>query len=535
MIAYRARTTLVSASGTSDSLSIPSTAQYGDTILAGILVAGGTGITITPPTDWELVLRTDSTTVISLAVYRHRYLSASVTPVVFTITSAAALATLIVAGGADQITVIDVSGGQANASSANCVAPAVVTTKTDAQIFGFFGAATGAVTATPPSGWTERADFAGAALGLSVADVRQGTLGSSGTKTAVLSGAAVNIGVLVALAPSALNTPTEVRDDGNWSLAGWESRFDTEAKMSAYVERQTQRANAEMENDLPEGFYAANVQSAPWQTLLYHAELSRTQAFLLTAASTIAESADDNNPNPFFGTASALRGAAQARQIEYDQVLDRARREEDTSLASAPPTTRAGFRAVLRRRLGDPQGVRYTNEQMNDACWMAFLEYNGKYPKQVTATIAAVTDQREYSLSSYTGLRTIYRVEYPSGSDPPTYLDPRGVTDPEGFWGGEFFHVLGGTDPTTLVIGQKPTTGQSIAIRYKADHVYPTSDATTWTIPAHDVNELVEFGEQYLLRTRPRIGIADVPGPREVDQSREAFLRAALDRENKGS
>lgn len=535
MIAYRAKTTLVSATGTSLSLAIPTGAEYGDTILAGLLVAGGTGITITPPTDWELVLRTDSTTVISVAVYRHRYLTASVTPVVFTITSAAALACLVVAGGADQVSVIDVSGGQANASSANCVAPSVVTTKTDAQLFGFFAAATGTPTATPPSGWVERLDIQGAALGLSVADVKQGTFGASGTKTAVLSTAAVNIGVLVALAPSALNTPSEVRDDGNWSIAGWESRFTTEAQMNAFIERQTQRANAEMENDLPEGFYAAKVLSAPWITLLTHAEMQRVQALILTAAAAVAEASDDNNPNPFFGTATSLRTASQGRQFEYDAILDRARREEDTSLADAPPTTRAGFRAIMRRRLGDPQGVRYTNAQLNDACWVAFSEYNRKYPRVATATIPAVADQREYPLAAYPNLRSIRRVEYPMSQDPPAYLDPRSVDDPEGFWGQAYFHLLGGTEPTTLVIGQKPTTGESIGIRYAADHLYPTSDATTWTIPSHDADLLIQFGEQYLLRTRPRIAIADVPLPGTADDAREAFLRTALERENRES
>jgi hypothetical protein len=534
MIAYRAKTTLVSASGTSLSLAIP-TAEYGDALLMAILVAGGTGITITPPADWELVLRTDSTTVISVAVYRHRYLSGSTTPVVFTITSAAALAALTAWGGVDQISAVDVSGGQANASSANCVAPSVTTTKTDAQLVGLFAAATTARTATPPSGWTERLDIQGAALGFSLADVRQGTLGASGTKTATLSGAEVNIGTLVALAPSAINTPTEVRDDGNWSLAGWESRFASEAAMSAFVERQIHRANAELENELPDGFYPANLLTAPWLTLFQHAELHRTQSLLLTAAAAVAEASDDNSPNPFFGSASALLTAAGARLGEYQAVIERARREEDETLAAAPPTTRAGFRAVMRRRLNDPQGVRYTNDQLNDACWMAFTAYNRQYPRQATATIAAVTDQREYALASYTGFRKATRVEYPTGEEPASYLDPRAPDDPEGFWGERFYHVLGGTSPATLVIGEKPTTGESIGLTYEADHTYPTADGTTWTIPAHDAGWLVDFGEQYLMRGRPRIATQDVPPPGAVESAREAFLRAALDRENRGS
>ena len=162
MVTPRAVRTLVSASGTSLSLAIPTGAKYGDTLLAAVHVAGGTGITITPPSDWELVLRTDDTTTASIAVYRHRYTSASVSPFVWTITSAAALVILSAYGGADQVVAVDVSGGQANASSSSATAPSVTTTKTDGELVGFWGASASARTSTPPSGWVERADVQGA-------------------------------------------------------------------------------------------------------------------------------------------------------------------------------------------------------------------------------------------------------------------------------------------------------------------------------------------------------------------------------------
>jgi hypothetical protein len=321
MVTYRPTyTSIAQSSGTTLTLTKPADVEAGDWLLAGLQVAGGTGVTITPHSDWELVRRQDDSTDESLAVYRHRVTASSPASWAFTLTSAAVVAVVIAYGGADQFESVDVSASQANASATSCVAPAATSTKTDALIVGFFGAATGARTATPPTGMTERADVQGAALALSVADVKQRTLGSSGTKTATLSGASKNIGMLIALCPAALNTPSDALDEGNWSLAGWQTRFTTAAALSAFVERQIQFAAADLWTGLPDGFYPARVTRSPWLSLLTKAEMHLTQALLLECAAAITETSDDDAPAPFFGTADAIRKAAQSKRDEADRL-----------------------------------------------------------------------------------------------------------------------------------------------------------------------------------------------------------------------
>jgi hypothetical protein len=324
MIAYRDNSSTAQSSGTTLTLTAPEDVEIGDLLLAAVQVAGGTGITITPPSGWDLVLRTDQTTTQSLAVYRHRYTAESEASWGWTLTSAAAVGVLVALGGVDHVSPVDVSGGQANASSTSAVAPSVTTTRTNAQLVALFAAATGAVAATPPSGMTERVDTAGAALALSVAEARQGTLGASGTKTATLSSAAANIGMLVALCPSALNTPSEARDEGNWSYAGWQNRFTTEAQMSAFVERMLQRANTELRQAVGRDFYTGQVLQEPWLALFAEAEMAYAQACLLRAAEAIARTGDDNAPAPFFGSTREIAQAGATMLAVYERLVRRA-------------------------------------------------------------------------------------------------------------------------------------------------------------------------------------------------------------------
>jgi hypothetical protein len=320
-IAFRAVTTLAQAAATTVTLTVPTGVVAGDLLLAVLHVGGGTGTTITPPTGWELVLRTNDGTSEATAVYRRRYLADTPASHSWTITAAACVAALLAYGGADQVTPIDAAAGQANASSTSATAPSVTTTKSSALLVGIWGAATGAPTATLPAGFTERFDLAGAALALSGADQVQGTLGASGTKVATLSGASVNIGTLLALAPSALNTPTAVRDEGNWRLDGWSPRVASEAAMDALVEGLIQRANVQVRLRVGAAFYAANVLADPYSGLLKEAEMHLTQALLLDAAAQITEAGDDNNPAPFLGTGEDLRALADARRAQAEEIF----------------------------------------------------------------------------------------------------------------------------------------------------------------------------------------------------------------------
>jgi hypothetical protein len=65
----------------------------------------------------------------------------------------------------------------------------------------------------------------------------------------------------------------------------------------------------------------------------------------------------------------------------------------------------------------------------DQAVTAALLEYSGNYPIHATATVAQTAGTYEYNLPTdwdY-GLSTIEHFEYPSGNEPPEYLDGRSI------------------------------------------------------------------------------------------------------------
>ena len=96
----------------------------------------------------------------------------------------------------DAVTPTDVSGIQNNASSANVLAPAVVTTLANGLMIGFFGVRA-LTTFTPDGSMTEVQDAQGSTfVSLETAWQSIAATGSTGTRTAVAGSAAVNIGWL---------------------------------------------------------------------------------------------------------------------------------------------------------------------------------------------------------------------------------------------------------------------------------------------------------------------------------------------------
>lgn len=141
-------------------------------------------------------------------------------------------------------------------------------------------------------------------------------------------------------------------------------------------------------------------------------------------------------------------------------------------------TTRAQLRAIIREVLTNDET--WVDSTLNAWIADAFRDYSIYFPRHVEATIDCVDDQIEYSLSSYTGILDILRVEYPDGEDPPRYLAYRPET---GNFDGLPVYDVRGDPPATLVIGEKPDTGEDIILTYSATHVAPSDDATALTVP----------------------------------------------------
>ena len=155
-------------------------------------------------------------------------------------------------------------------------------------------------------------------------------------------------------------------------------------------------------------------------------------------------------------------------------------------------TTRAGLRSVIRERLADE--TQWPDATLNQWINDAIADYSVYFPsRETTASIDCVADQIEYSLSSYTGIKAMIRVEYPGGEDPYELLAYRGETDPRGFYGCSGFYYVRGDPPLTLVLAEKPSSGETIEITYRAAHSYLSADDDVLTVCDEHLEGLVLF------------------------------------------
>lgn len=210
-IAFRAAGAVASGDGVVNlTLAAPAGTAATDVVLAVLMFQGGTGTTFTPPAGWTLANRTDDTTTDGLAVYL------GLGSATFGDWLPAGLAGTITGftlgyTGVDNTTPRDAAAvGQVNAASTTVTAPSITTVTASAMLVGLFGTFD-SIAGTLPS-WS--AEFGTHRLNggirgitdstdLDAADAVQAGAGASGAKTATASKALPNIGILVALRPTA--------------------------------------------------------------------------------------------------------------------------------------------------------------------------------------------------------------------------------------------------------------------------------------------------------------------------------------------
>ena len=189
-------------------LTAPAGIAAGDMLIAQIAAIGGSGVTLTAPAGWTLIIRTNSATALLQAVY-YKFAGAADVGASYTWTlSSSQKSTGGIAAyrGVNPYEPLNAFAGQANASSSSITTPSVTTTASNAMLVGFFGLGTAQAVFTPPAGMTERYDVSSNALpgtASSVADVILATPGASGSKVATADKSSVSIGQLIALRPTA--------------------------------------------------------------------------------------------------------------------------------------------------------------------------------------------------------------------------------------------------------------------------------------------------------------------------------------------
>ena len=190
-VSFRAASSASGLNANSLEISAPAGTTAGDVMIAAIGVRPST-VSVTAPTGWTLVRRTDNTAnqtaTNSLAVYRKVAGSSEPTSYAWDVTGSVGVAGGIQSfKGVDTTNPIDVEGGQSTASSLSHAAPSVTTTVANAMIVTAHSYAS-ATTWTSPTAMTEAYDAMAGGQSIEGNYVQQFATGATGVKTATANG-----------------------------------------------------------------------------------------------------------------------------------------------------------------------------------------------------------------------------------------------------------------------------------------------------------------------------------------------------------
>lgn len=202
LFAIRAAT----STSTNLTIGVPTNAA-GDVLIAAVAASGGSGATVTAPTGWTSIRRTNNSTTTALATWYRVVTAAETGSYTWTLGSGVtASGTIAAYSGVDTASVIDPtaaagSGGTgATGSGSSATASAITTTTTNAEAIAVY-AVSGSTSWTKPTNYTEQVDIAAGSTGptLSLYDKTLTSSGSSGTAQASANASGYWAAQLVAL------------------------------------------------------------------------------------------------------------------------------------------------------------------------------------------------------------------------------------------------------------------------------------------------------------------------------------------------
>lgn len=196
----------------------PDLVAEGDLLLAGIAVDGGSPATITPPSGWSLIARTDNDTNVGIESYQKIAGTLEPTSYTWTITpQSRAVGGITRYSGVSVSNPIDASAGNIGRGT-TATTSSITTTVANAKIVALFAIDYGIHSNgyfTPPTGMAERYDTAKTPFGPSVTsnDATQVAEGNSGIKSSNINTVLPKnwVSQLIALRPSS----TSITDDFN--------------------------------------------------------------------------------------------------------------------------------------------------------------------------------------------------------------------------------------------------------------------------------------------------------------------------------
>lgn len=143
-------------------------------------------------------------------------------------------------------------------------------------------------------------------------------------------------------------------------------------------------------------------------------------------------------------------------------------------------TTIANVRDLAQLALGDAAGTVWPDATVDAWVTEAIQDYSQHFKRIATQTIDCVDDQHNYDLNY--DVREIISVEYPTGDDPPAYLDRRSRKDPS-FWQSDAYYdfepsyqEIQATSvyPPVLWISAEPDDSEDIEITYHGHYYHAT-------------------------------------------------------------
>jgi hypothetical protein len=215
-ITYVNSATTYATNTTSINVNVPAGTQEGHFMLAVVNFWGD--LTLTAPGGWT-ELHTQKVVAGGGEARIFWRIASSSEPASYTWSTSFAdysMAYIATYAGVDVSAPVNVSAIEANTSSTSAAQTAVTTTAANAMVLYVLSvddgpsAPTTSLTTTPPSGMTERIDFASGWKCVYLAEVLQASAGTTGTKTATLSSAFRTVTALVALKPASNTTQASV-------------------------------------------------------------------------------------------------------------------------------------------------------------------------------------------------------------------------------------------------------------------------------------------------------------------------------------
>ena len=175
------------------------------TLIALVVCDGGSGATITPPTGWTLIRRTNSGTDLAVATYWKRAAADDTELFSFTLdTTRAAAGGIMGYIDANVDDPVDVDGQTTTASSVTATAPAVTATVGRGRVLHAYAAVGGLVVATPTTDlerFDASSDDPAAVMTAALSDLELSGVGATESAAATLGAAGINIGNTIVLQP----------------------------------------------------------------------------------------------------------------------------------------------------------------------------------------------------------------------------------------------------------------------------------------------------------------------------------------------